>query len=100
MPAPRFPLLLTALLTASLSTATEIIVQPQETLWTLANRHGTTVEEMMRANGLPNHNLRAGMTLTLPEGSTPAQAVDAPAEPAAEPAAAAAAPEPLSASST
>ncbi len=101
MPAPRLALLLAALLTVSLSTANEIIVQPQETLWTLARRHGTTVEELMQANALPDNNLRAGMTLVLPEGASP-DAVDSPpaaTAPAPE-AAPAAAPAPAVVSST
>ncbi len=88
MPAPRLALLLAALLTVSLATANEIIVQPQETLWTLAHRHGTTVEDLMQANGLPDSNLRAGMTLRLPEGVSAAAEAAAPAvAPAPAPAA-------------
>ncbi len=43
-----------------------ILIQPGETLYTLANRYGTTVEALRRANCLPNVNIRAYSRLHVP----------------------------------
>ena len=45
---------------------TSITVQPSDTLWGLAQRYGTTVAALQKANGLTGTVLRAGMTLVLP----------------------------------
>lgn len=51
---------------ATPSRHTTITVQPGDTLWGLARRYGTTVEELQRLNGLEGDTIRAGMTLRLP----------------------------------
>ncbi|MCZ7570833.1 MAG: LysM peptidoglycan-binding domain-containing protein [Ardenticatenaceae bacterium] len=45
-------------------------VKPGDTLYSIASRYGTTVEAIMRANGLPNATIYAGQTLLIPTGST------------------------------
>ena len=42
------------------------VVQPGQTLGVLAKRYGTTVNAIMRANGLPSSQLRAGRTYRIP----------------------------------
>ncbi|SDE46566.1 Cell wall-associated hydrolase, NlpC family [Thermus arciformis] len=42
-------------------------VAPGETLYSIARRHGTTVEELMRLNGLESFLLQPGQVLRLPE---------------------------------
>ena len=73
MPARNLVILIVVTLLVPLSTAVaqDITVRPGDTLWSLANRHDTTVEGLMSANGLVNENLRPGMTLDLPDGSNP-----------------------------
>ncbi|OHV35930.1 MULTISPECIES: lytic transglycosylase [Pseudofrankia] len=41
-------------------------VSPGDSLWSLAARHGTTVERIRTVNGLPDDELRAGELLYLP----------------------------------
>lgn len=46
------------------------VVQRGETLWSIATRYGTTVDALVRANGLSNSRLiYVGQRLTLPGGS-------------------------------
>lgn len=46
------------------------VVQRGETLWSIATRYGTTVDALVRANGLANSRLiYAGQRLTIPGGS-------------------------------
>ncbi|HEX7002914.1 MAG TPA: LysM peptidoglycan-binding domain-containing protein [Trueperaceae bacterium] len=54
------------------ASAQEITVKPGDTLWDLARRHGTTVEDLKAANGLVGNDLQPGMTLALPGGADPA----------------------------
>lgn len=43
-------------------------VQPGDTFWGIAQRHGTTVDRLMSANEISDpRKLRAGMTLSIPE---------------------------------
>ncbi len=42
------------------------VVAPGETLFSLARRYGTTVEELMRLNGLASPDLKVGQVLKLP----------------------------------
>ena len=42
------------------------IVQPGDTLFSLARRYGTTVEAIMALNRLPNSNIRIGQQLLIP----------------------------------
>lgn len=60
-------------------------VAPGETLFSLARRYGTTVEELMRLNGLSTPLIRVGQVLKLPapaqEGPPPEPAPQAPAPP-------------------
>jgi len=46
-------------------------VLPGDTLYSIAARNGTTVEAIMRANGLPNPTIYAGQTLVIPTGQAP-----------------------------
>lgn len=42
------------------------VVQPGDTLYSIARRFGVTVGQIMATNGLTNSNIRAGMTLRIP----------------------------------
>ncbi len=91
MSVPRLSLVLAAagmLFTAAVAQST-ITVQPQETLWTLARRHGTTIEAIKAANNLSSDSLQVYQQLVLPEGALVASE---PANPAAAAVPAAAAP--------
>jgi murein DD-endopeptidase MepM/ murein hydrolase activator NlpD len=59
------------------ATAQDITVRPGDTLWGLARSHGTTVDELRRANNLVGDALSPGMALSLPAGvdSAPAEYV-------------------------
>lgn len=50
------------------------VVKPGDTLYSIAARYGTTVEAIMRANGLPNATIYAGQTLVIPTGGSGASA--------------------------
>ena len=50
----------------------EITIQPGDTLWDIALRYETTVEELKLANNLVNNKLRVGASLKLPDGSNSA----------------------------
>lgn len=50
------------------------VVKPGDTLYSIALRYGTTVEAIMRANGLPNATIYAGQTLVIPTGESGAPA--------------------------
>jgi hypothetical protein len=41
------------------------VVQTEETLWRIAQRHGTTVEAVQAANGLTSTDIRVGQTLRI-----------------------------------
>jgi LysM repeat protein len=43
-----------------------VVVQSGETLSQIAARHGVSVTELKRANGLSTGNIRAGQKLRLP----------------------------------
>lgn len=45
------------------------IVQSQETLWRISQRHGTTVEALQAANGLTSTDIRVGQTLRIIDSS-------------------------------
>lgn len=47
----------------------EYIVRPGDTLWLLAQRYGTTVEEIKRLNGLSGDLLNVGQVLRIPAGT-------------------------------
>jgi len=50
----------------------EYIVQPGDTLFSIARRYGTTVEAIQRANGIVNPTyISVGQRLVIPQGSTP-----------------------------
>lgn len=56
---------------ARLAAASTVVVQPGETLWSLAQRYGTTVSALAQANGIADPNLIvAGTTLVLPGGQS------------------------------
>ncbi len=48
---------------------TEITIQPGDTLWDIAIRYETTVDELKLANQLVNNKLKLGAILKLPNGS-------------------------------
>lgn len=50
----------------------EYTVQPGDTLWLLARKYGTTVEELKRLNNLTSDMLNIGQVLKIPTGQTPA----------------------------
>lgn len=53
-------------------TTTEYIVQPGDTLFSIARRYNTTVEAISRANGIVNPwYIRVGQKLVISQGSTP-----------------------------
>lgn len=72
MPPARTLLLLLAATAVAPAFAQDIVVRPGDTLWGLAQRHGTTVDALRAANGLAQDTLRPGMALHLPTGSTAA----------------------------
>lgn len=65
-------LLLAALASASCALAETVTVQPGDSLWALAQRHGTTVEALMTANDLDRPDLRPGDSLVLPGSASAA----------------------------
>ena len=50
----------------------EYTLQPGDTLWLLARKYGTTVEELKRLNNLTSDMLNIGQVLKIPTGQTPA----------------------------
>lgn len=48
-------------------------VQAGDTLYSLASRHGTSVQAIMQANGMMNYFLRAGDVILIPPLNTPAE---------------------------
>ncbi len=59
----------TFFLSTALAQAT-VTVQPGDTLWALAKRHDTTVQEILDANALTGQDLMPGAVLKLPSDST------------------------------
>jgi LysM repeat protein len=47
---------------------THYTVQPGDTLYSIATRHGTTVDAVIAANGLPDATIRVGQVLLIPVG--------------------------------
>lgn len=62
--------LLAAALGVAFAWAGSIMVQPGDTLWSIANAHNTTVTELMQLNDLPSASIRIGQILEVP-GDTP-----------------------------
>lgn len=48
-----------------------IEVRPGDTLYGLSRRHGVSLDDLMRVNGLTSSNLQPGQRLTLPSGAQP-----------------------------
>jgi LysM repeat protein len=46
------------------------IIQPGDTLFSIAQRYGTTVDEIVYANGLSNDFIQAGQVLNIPAGGS------------------------------
>lgn len=44
-----------------------------DSLWAIANKYGTSLEELKRANNLTSNNLSIGQTLIIPSNSVPGQ---------------------------
>ena len=64
---------------ASWAAANPVTVQPGDTLWDLAQRHGTTVEALMQENRLVSPDLLPGDLLALPGSREDAANTTAPA---------------------
>ena len=71
-PAPQAP-----------AASSTITIKRGDTLSGLARTHGTTVQALMSANGLTNHVIIAGRTLTLPGSATSTPSTSTPTTPAA-----------------
>lgn len=69
MPAHRLLPTIALATLISVAAAQQVVVRPGDSLWALARRHGTTVEELRAANQLTSDTLRPGTTLNLPAGS-------------------------------
>ena len=63
--------------------ASQIAVRPGDSLWTIAQRHGTTVGALMELNGLSSDRLQVGQALRVLPGAAPTQAIPAAAAPQA-----------------
>jgi len=63
--------------------ATQITVGPGDSLWTIAQRHGTTVGALMELNALRSDRLQVGQSLRILPGGAPTQALPAAAAPQA-----------------
>lgn len=50
--------------------AAQVTVQKGDTLWTIANRNGTSVENVKQLNKLSSDNLQIGQVLEVPDPST------------------------------
>lgn len=60
--------------------ADDHVVQPGDTVWDLAKRHGVSVSAIATANGLSDPSyIRIGARLTIPSPATPAPTASAPA---------------------
>lgn len=63
--------------------ASQVTVGPGDSLWTIAQRHGTTVGALMELNGLASDRLQVGQALRVLPGGAPSQALPAAAAPQA-----------------
>lgn len=61
------------------------LVAPGETLFTIARRYGTTVEELRRLNRIRGDLIEVGQRLAVSEGTAPAASPPAPAPPPSAP---------------
>ena len=68
----RAVLVLSIVFLSFFALAKEIVVRPGDTLWALAKRHQTTVDALLKTNGLISENLRPGQVLQLPDGAASA----------------------------
>ena len=60
-------------------------VSPGDTLYAIARRYGTTVEELMRLNGLASPDLKVGQRLFLPQAGSGTPGDQTPPEPSSPP---------------
>ncbi|UCH26805.1 MAG: LysM peptidoglycan-binding domain-containing protein [Trueperaceae bacterium] len=67
----RLILPLVAIALCGLVYAAEVTVLPGDALWKIAKRHATTLEAMMKTNGLTNTVLNPGAVLQLPVEASP-----------------------------
>ncbi len=58
------------------------VVRRNDTLFSIARRHGTTVTSLRAANGLRSNTIYVGQRLTIPDGSAPAPSDPPPSQPA------------------
>lgn len=70
-------LMVTAALCCVLGSARAYTVQPGDTLYSIARKSGTTVQELQRLNALPSSDIKVGQQLRLP-GEKPAAPVPMP----------------------
>lgn len=63
-------LCLAAVCAVGVAQAQSIVVQPGDSLWSLARAHDTTVAELMAANALTSERLSLGQVLQLPGGTS------------------------------
>ena len=67
---PAAPADATAGLATPLATPTSYVVQPKDTMFSIARRHGVTVDALLWANGLTDANvLKEGQNLAIPPSS-------------------------------
>lgn len=60
------PQTLQALLSASRTPTVRYVVQPGDSLWSIARAFGTTMDELIRINNLPDRPLQVGQELLVP----------------------------------
>ncbi|MDK2742961.1 MAG: LysM peptidoglycan-binding domain-containing protein [Nitrospira sp.] len=55
---------------STMTTDLPVLIKPGDTLWSLAQRHRTSVKRLMEINALSNDHIQAGQVLWLTESST------------------------------
>lgn len=79
-------LLVVSMLAAPIAQAASYTVVSGDVLWKIAQKHGTTYQELAEVNGIKNpHLIFPGQVINIPEKGEPAPTPPAPPEPAPEP---------------